>query len=95
METFCCQSPEDRDKPPPAPSTSKSTSLGTHRRIFILANYRLCSALFRRNYQMLGVVFVSAFAFEMAYDTTMNKIWDNLNKGRQWKDIRSRYVEEE
>ncbi|KAI1279134.1 cytochrome b-c1 complex subunit 9 [Xylaria sp. FL0933] len=53
------------------------------------------STLFRRNYQMLGVVFASAFAFEMAYDTGMNKLWDSLNKGRQWKDIRHRYVEED
>ncbi|KAI1083289.1 cytochrome b-c1 complex subunit 9 [Whalleya microplaca] len=52
------------------------------------------NALFRRNYQMLGVVFAGAFFFEMAYDTGMNKLWDNINKGRQWKDIRSRYVEE-
>ncbi|KAJ2989927.1 hypothetical protein NUW58_g3213 [Xylaria curta] len=41
----------------------------------------LFSAFFRRNFQMLGVVFASAFAFEMAYDTGMNKLWDNLNKG--------------
>ncbi|KAI1173858.1 cytochrome b-c1 complex subunit 9 [Nemania sp. FL0916] len=54
----------------------------------------LYNALFRRNFQMLGVVFVSAFAFEMAYDTGMNNVWDSLNKGRQWKDIRSKYVEE-
>ncbi|GAW25214.1 putative ubiquinol-cytochrome C reductase [Rosellinia necatrix] len=53
------------------------------------------NALFRRNTQMLGIVFASAFAFEMVYDTGMNKVWDNLNRGRQWKDIRSRYVEEE
>ncbi|RYP27450.1 hypothetical protein DL767_007694 [Monosporascus sp. MG133] len=42
---------------------------------------------------MLGIVFVSAFAFEMAYDSTMNKIWDKLNKGRQWKDIRHNLCE--
>ncbi|KAI0385855.1 ubiquinol-cytochrome C reductase [Hypomontagnella monticulosa] len=53
------------------------------------------NTLFRRNWQMLGAVFASAFAFEMVYDTSMNRIWDNMNKGRQWKDIRSRYVEEE
>ncbi|KAI1760972.1 ubiquinol-cytochrome C reductase [Hypoxylon sp. FL1150] len=53
------------------------------------------NALFRRNWQMLGAVFAGAFAFEMAYDTGMNKLWDNLNRGRQWKDIRSRYVQEE
>ncbi|KAI0512465.1 cytochrome b-c1 complex subunit 9 [Xylaria bambusicola] len=55
----------------------------------------LYNALFRRNYQMLGVVFAGAFVFEMAYDTGMNKIWDNMNRGRQWKDIRHRYVDEE
>ncbi|KAI0890601.1 ubiquinol-cytochrome C reductase [Annulohypoxylon maeteangense] len=53
------------------------------------------NALFRNNWQMLGAVFASAFAFEMVYDTSMNKLWDNHNRGRQWKDIRSRYVEEE
>ncbi|KAI1645675.1 ubiquinol-cytochrome C reductase [Daldinia loculata] len=53
------------------------------------------NAFFRTNWQMLGFVFTSAFAFEMLYDTTMNKVWDNLNRGRQWKDIRSRYVREE
>jgi len=42
---------------------------------------------------MLGVVFASAFAFQMAYDSSMNKVWDNINRGRQWKDIRSKYVE--
>ncbi|KAI0432133.1 ubiquinol-cytochrome C reductase [Xylaria sp. FL1042] len=55
----------------------------------------LYNALFRRNYQMLGFVFGAAFAFEMAYDTGMNKLWDSINRGRQWKDIRHRYVEEE
>ncbi|KAI0843035.1 ubiquinol-cytochrome C reductase [Hypoxylon sp. FL0890] len=59
------------------------------------ASRTLYNAFFKRNWQMLGVVFVSAFAFELTYDSTMNKIWDNLNRGRQWKDIRHRYVEEE
>ncbi|KAI1195254.1 ubiquinol-cytochrome C reductase [Nemania serpens] len=67
----------------------------TTKTITMAAARPLYNALFRRNFQMLGVVFVSAFAFEMAYDTGMNKVWDNINKGRQWKDIRSRYVEEE
>ncbi|KAH7035156.1 cytochrome b-c1 complex subunit 9 [Microdochium trichocladiopsis] len=48
---------------------------------------------FRRNWQMLGLVFGSAFVFEIAYDNGMNKVWDNLNRGRQWKDIRHKYVE--
>ncbi|KAI1142719.1 ubiquinol-cytochrome C reductase [Hypoxylon sp. FL0543] len=59
------------------------------------ASRSLYNTFFRRNWQMLGVVFVSAFAFELTYDSGMNKLWDSLNRGRQWKDIRSRYVEEE
>ncbi|OWP04930.1 hypothetical protein B2J93_6976 [Marssonina coronariae] len=42
---------------------------------------------------MLGLVFASAFGFEMAWDTTTDKLWDRVNKGRQWKDIRARYVQ--
>ncbi|XMA19343.1 hypothetical protein WAI453_012134 [Rhynchosporium graminicola] len=48
---------------------------------------------FRRNFTMLGVVFASAFAFEMMWDRTTDGIWDKMNKGRQWKDIRARYIE--
>jgi len=29
---------------------------------------------------MIGI-FASAFAFEMAFDTTMDKWWDRMNKG--------------
>ncbi|KAK2072877.1 hypothetical protein P8C59_007206 [Phyllachora maydis] len=49
--------------------------------------------LFRKNYVMLGVVFAGAFAFEVGYDTAMNKLWDKINRGRQWKDIRHKYVQ--
>ncbi|CAG8956764.1 hypothetical protein HYFRA_00011153 [Hymenoscyphus fraxineus] len=51
------------------------------------------NTLFRRNFVFLGVVFGGAFAFEMGFDNTMDSIWDKFNKGRQWKDIRSKYVE--
>ncbi|KAH6651135.1 cytochrome b-c1 complex subunit 9 [Chaetomium tenue] len=51
------------------------------------------NTLFRRNWTMLGAVFVGAFAFEIGYDNVMNKVWDNNNRGRQWKDIRHKYVE--
>ncbi|KAH0605998.1 uncharacterized protein H6S33_004455, partial [Morchella sextelata] len=53
------------------------------------------NALFRRNYVFVGSVFVGAFAFEILFDQATDKLWDNINKGRQWKDIRHRYVEEE
>ncbi|KAK3903060.1 cytochrome b-c1 complex subunit 9 [Staphylotrichum tortipilum] len=53
----------------------------------------LYNVLFRRNYTMLGAVFAGAFVFEIGYDNLMNKVWDNNNRGRQWKDIRHKYVE--
>ncbi len=30
-----------------------------------------------------------------AFDTVTDGLWDRLNRGRQWKDIRHRYVEAE
>ncbi|PQE31927.1 hypothetical protein CJF32_00008819 [Rutstroemia sp. NJR-2017a WRK4] len=41
----------------------------------------------------LTKVFASAFGFELAYDSVTDRIWDTINKGRQWKDIRARYIE--
>lgn len=42
---------------------------------------------------MLGAVFASAFAFQMSFDVTTTKMWDNMNRGRQWKDIKAKYLE--
>ncbi|KUJ18578.1 ubiquinol-cytochrome C reductase, partial [Mollisia scopiformis] len=53
------------------------------------------SFLVRRNYMFLGVIFAGAFGFEMAFDNASDKIWDGLNKGRQWKDIRAKYIQSE
>ncbi|KAF2834991.1 ubiquinol-cytochrome C reductase, partial [Patellaria atrata CBS 101060] len=52
------------------------------------------SAFMRRNTVFLGTVFVSAFAFQMAFDTGVERIWDSLNRGRQWKDIKHKYMEQ-
>ncbi|KAF8427449.1 cytochrome b-c1 complex subunit 9 [Tirmania nivea] len=49
----------------------------------------------KRNYVFVGTIFASAFAFEVIFDKTTDKIWDHINKGRQWKDIRHRYAQEE
>ncbi|GAB0137327.1 hypothetical protein EsDP_00005598 [Epichloe bromicola] len=50
-------------------------------------------ALFRKNYAMLAAVFGAGFAFEVGFNNGVNKWWDNHNRGRQWKDIRNKYVE--
>ncbi|PGH06924.1 hypothetical protein AJ79_06397 [Helicocarpus griseus UAMH5409] len=51
------------------------------------------SVLFRRNAVYLSSIFVGAFAFEMAFDSASNKIFDAINSGRQWKDIRHQYIQ--
>ncbi|KUI56588.1 Cytochrome b-c1 complex subunit 9 [Cytospora mali] len=53
----------------------------------------LYNILFRNNYTMLGAVFASAFAFQMSFDVATTKLWDNINRGRQWKDIKAKYIE--
>ncbi|KAK7970513.1 cytochrome protein [Apiospora saccharicola] len=52
------------------------------------------NALFSRNWQMLGTVFAAGFGFELIYNQGMDKVWDSMNRGRQWKDIRHKYVQE-
>lgn len=29
------------------------------------------------------------------FDQATDKLWDRLNKGKQWKDIRHKYVDDE
>ncbi|KAJ5216236.1 uncharacterized protein N7498_002643 [Penicillium cinerascens] len=49
-------------------------------------------SLIRRNAVFLTTIFAGAFAFELTFDTASNKIWDTWNAGRQWKDIKPRYL---
>ncbi|TPX58602.1 hypothetical protein PhCBS80983_g03036 [Powellomyces hirtus] len=50
---------------------------------------------FRRSSSYMVGIFASAFAFEIAFDGAADRLWDSVNKGRQWKDIRSKYIEEQ
>ncbi|KAB8074715.1 UQCRX/QCR9 like ubiquinol-cytochrome C reductase family protein [Aspergillus leporis] len=51
--------------------------------------------LIRRNAVYLSAIFTSAFAFEIAFDSTSNRVWDAMNRGRQWKDIKQQYLVKE
>ncbi|PLB39562.1 cytochrome b-c1 complex subunit 9 [Aspergillus candidus] len=51
--------------------------------------------LIRRNAVYLTSIFAGAFAFELAFDTGSNKVWDAINRGRQWKDIKHQYLVKE
>ncbi|KAG7050784.1 ubiquinol-cytochrome C reductase [Colletotrichum scovillei] len=70
----------------------RSTTCHYTRRANLTDDNSQC-AIFKNNFSMLGFVFATGFAFEMGFNGAMNKYWDYLNRGRQWKDIRHKYVE--
>ncbi|BCR92744.1 cytochrome b-c1 complex subunit 9 [Aspergillus chevalieri] len=49
-------------------------------------------SIIRKNAIFLTSIFTGAFAFEIAFDSASNKIWDTINRGRQWKDIKPMYL---
>ncbi|KAI5363683.1 Putative cytochrome b-c1 complex subunit 9 [Septoria linicola] len=51
------------------------------------------NSIVKRNTIFLTTIFAGAFATNIAFDVTANKIWDQVNKGRQWKDIKHKYME--
>ncbi|EME81506.1 uncharacterized protein MYCFIDRAFT_139969, partial [Pseudocercospora fijiensis CIRAD86] len=46
-----------------------------------------------RNTIFLTTIFAGAFVTNIAFDTAANGIWDQINKGRQWKDIKHKYMD--
>ncbi|KAI9360772.1 cytochrome b-c1 complex subunit 9 [Zopfochytrium polystomum] len=50
------------------------------------------NTFFKRSSVFITGIVAGAFAYEIAFDTGADMIWDSINKGRQWKDIRSKYV---
>ncbi|KAM0343356.1 hypothetical protein ACHAPU_008677 [Fusarium lateritium] len=82
-------------RPSPTPSTGK---LRRRRRDEIAANPGantdfLYRSLFSTNYLMLATVFSAGFAWEIGFNNVMDKVWDSNNRGRQWKDIRHKFLE--
>ncbi|KIW63251.1 hypothetical protein PV04_10113 [Phialophora macrospora] len=55
----------------------------------------LFNGLIRKNATYLTVIFLGAFSFELGFEGATNALWDNWNKGRQWKDIKHRYMQQE
>ncbi|EMF13022.1 ubiquinol-cytochrome C reductase [Sphaerulina musiva SO2202] len=51
------------------------------------------NALVKRNAVFLTTIFAGTFAANIAFDVSANKIWDQVNKGRQWKDIKHKYMD--
>ncbi|KAL7409927.1 putative ubiquinol-cytochrome C reductase complex, subunit X [Mrakia frigida] len=49
--------------------------------------------LFQKNSIYLAGIFSAAFAFSVGYDIATTKVYNEINAGKQWKDIRHKYVE--
>ncbi|KAF9490555.1 ubiquinol-cytochrome C reductase [Pleurotus eryngii] len=53
------------------------------------------NAFFRRNSVYVSTIFAGAFAFGIGFDVAVTSFYDRWNAGKQWQDIRYKYVEEE
>ncbi|KAH8762502.1 ubiquinol-cytochrome C reductase [Diaporthe sp. PMI_573] len=73
--------------------THYRSSLALSHTLKMAGQTTIYNVLFRSNYAMLATVFAGAFGFQMAYDVSTTKFWDNMNRGRQWKDIKHKYLE--
>ncbi|KAE8739963.1 hypothetical protein FOCC_FOCC014535 [Frankliniella occidentalis] len=51
----------------------------------------IADMLFKRTSTMALTVIVGAFVFERSFDVLTNTIWDKINEGKQWKDIKKNY----
>lgn len=49
------------------------------------------TTLFKKNSAFVTSIFAGAIAFEVGFDTLSTKVWDEANKGKQWKDIKDKY----
>jgi ubiquinol-cytochrome c reductase subunit 9 len=48
----------------------------------------------KRNSVFVTTIFAGAFAFGVGFDVGVTNLWDSWNRGKQWKDIRPRYIQE-
>ncbi|XP_011685296.1 PREDICTED: cytochrome b-c1 complex subunit 9 [Wasmannia auropunctata] len=51
----------------------------------------LYNLVLKRTSTFTIVVLASAFAFERGFDMASEKIFDAINRGKQWKDIKHKY----
>ncbi|PWY97973.1 putative QCR9-ubiquinol--cytochrome-c reductase subunit 9 [Testicularia cyperi] len=53
------------------------------------------NTLFKRNSVYVGSIFFGAFAFGIGYDLATTAWWNAHNRGKQWADIRSKYLQDD
>ncbi|CAL1290334.1 unnamed protein product [Larinioides sclopetarius] len=54
----------------------------------------LYHGLFKRTSTFALTIIVGAFFFERAVDVGCDYVYDKYNEGKQWKDIKHKYVQE-
>jgi len=53
------------------------------------------NSIVKRNSVFVSAIFAGAFVFGVGFDVGVQSFWDNWNKGRQWKDIRANYIQDD
>ncbi|KAI9314498.1 cytochrome b-c1 complex subunit 9 [Dichotomocladium elegans] len=52
------------------------------------------NTFFKRNSVFVTTIFAGALLFNVGFDKVTDKVWDDLNKGKQWKDIKHKYEDQ-
>nr|AAT80769.1 mitochondrial ubiquinol-cytochrome c reductase [Branchiostoma belcheri tsingtauense] len=52
---------------------------------------RVYNNLFKRTSTFALTILLGAVFFERAFDSGGDMLWDHLNRGKQWKDIKDKY----
>jgi len=47
----------------------------------------LYTNVFKRNSTFIGFILVGAVLFEVSTNTTIDSVWNRLNKGKLWPDV--------
>jgi len=53
----------------------------------------LYNSVFRRNSVFVGTIFITAFFADIGFNNAVDSYFDKVNAGKQWKDIRGKYVQ--
>ncbi|KAI8900494.1 cytochrome b-c1 complex subunit 9 [Globomyces pollinis-pini] len=56
-------------------------------------NKLIYNVFLRKSSAFMVTVFAGAFVLEHVFDNSFQAVWDSHNRGRQWKDIRSKYIQ--
>ena len=57
------------------------------------ANNFLYTIFMKRNSAFVATIFAGAFVAEIGFDGVSDGLWNRINQGKQWADIRDKYLE--